>query len=86
MDTFYSTKAKLIKSISQNTFCQIFVTNNGYVCVCPLEKESDALLAMKIFSKEIGMPEALATDGSKAETSADVTRFCINIGTRHTIV
>ena len=34
---------------------------------------------MKIFSKDIGVPEALIIDGSKAETISEVKRFCINI-------
>ena len=49
--------------------------------VCPLEKESDVLLALKLFDKDVGVPEALVTDGTKAETSTDVERFFINIGT-----
>ena len=36
---------------------------------------------MKLFTKNIGVPEALVTDGSTAETSVDVKTFCINIGT-----
>ena len=70
-----------MKSLRQNTCCQLFVTDKGYIYVCPLEKESDVLLALKLFAKEIGVPEALVTDGAKAETSAEVKRFCINIGT-----
>ena len=45
-----------------------------------LEKESDVLLALKLFAKDIDLSEDLVTDGAKAETSAEVNRFCINIG------
>ena len=83
MDEFYATRDKSIKSLRQNTCCQLFVTDNGYVCVCPLEKESDVQLVLKLFAKDVGVPEALVTDGSKDETSAEVKRFCINIGTTH---
>ena len=81
MDTFFATKYKSMKSLRQNTFCQLFVTDKGHVFVCPLEKESDLLLALKLFAKDVGVPESLVTDGVKAKTSKEVKRFCINIGT-----
>ena len=46
-----------------------------------MEKESDVLLTLKLFAKDVGLPEDLVTDGTKAETSAEVKIFCINIGT-----
>ena len=44
-----------------------------------MEKEYDVLLALKLFAKDVGVSEALVTEGAKAETSAEVKRFCINI-------
>lgn len=81
MDTFYATKSKTLKSLRQNTCCQLFVTDKGYMFVCPMEKEADVLLALKLFAKDVGAPEALVTDGARAETSAEIKKFCINIGT-----
>ena len=81
MDTFCTTKAKSMKSIRQSTCCQLFVTDKGYIYFCTLKKESDVTLAMKLFAKEIVVPEALIIDGSKAKTSAKVKIFCIHIGT-----
>ena len=49
--------------------------------VLPFEKESNALLALKLFAKDVGVPKALVTGGAKSETSTKVKRFCINIGT-----
>ena len=46
-----------------------------------MEKEADVLLALKLFAKDVGIPEALVTDGARAETSAEIKKFCINIGT-----
>ena len=46
-----------------------------------MEKESDFLLALKLFHKDIGVPDALVKDGTKAETSSKVKRFCISIRT-----
>ena len=81
MDAFFATKSKSMKSLRQNTCFQLFVTDKSYVYVCPFEKESDVLLALKLFDKDVGVPETLVTDGAKAETSAEVKIFCINIGT-----
>ena len=81
IDTFCAKKSKSLESLHQNTCCQLFVTDKSYVFVCPLEKESDVLLSFKLFAKDVGVPEALVTDCAKAETSAEVKKFCINIGT-----
>ena len=75
-----------MKSLLQNTCYQLFVTDKGYVFVCLLEKESDFLLAIKLFAKDVRVPEALVADSAKAETSAQVKRFCINIGTTRKIL
>ena len=51
------------------------------LCVfCPLENESDVLLSLKLFATDVGVLEALVTDGTKAETSAEVKRLFINLG------
>ena len=70
-----------MKSLRQNTFCQLFVTDKGYIFVCQLENESDVLLDLKLFAKDVGVPEVLVTDDAKAITSSEVKRFFINIGT-----
>ena len=70
-----------MKSLSQNTSFQLFVTDKGYIFVCLLEKESDVLLALKQVAKDVGVPEDLVTNGTKSETSAEFKRFCINVGT-----
>ena len=36
---------------------------------------------MKKFAKDIGAPDAIVTDASRAETSSDVKQFLVNIGT-----
>ena len=58
-----------------------FVTDRGFVYVVPMKKESEVLQAVKQFAKEIGAPDAIISDASKAQTSPAVRRFCINIGT-----
>ena len=37
MDTFYAKKDKSIKSLRQNTFFQLFVTDKGCTCDCPMK-------------------------------------------------
>ena len=71
MDTFYATKSKLTKSLRQKTCCQLFVNNKGHVFMCPLREESNDILALKLFAKDVGVPKALVADGAKAETSAE---------------
>ena len=46
-----------------------------------MEKESDFLLALKLFAEGIGVPKALFTHSAKAETSAEVKRFCASTST-----
>jgi hypothetical protein len=78
MDTFYATR-KAGKSLRGNACCQLFVTDKGFVYVVPMKKESDVLQAVKQFAKEIG--DALICDAAKAQTSAAMRTFCIEIGT-----
>ena len=39
------------------------------------------LQAVKQFAKEIGAPDVIISDASKAQTNAAVQNFCTNIGT-----
>ena len=80
MYTFHAAKAKSMKYFRQSTCFQLIVTNKVHTHVCPMEKEPNDLLALKLFAKHIGAPEDLVTDGVKAETSAEVKRFCTSIG------
>ena len=79
MDTFYATK-KAGKSSCGNTCCQLFVTDKGFVYVVPMKREVEVLKAVKQFAKEIGVPDAIISDASKAQTSADLRKFCNEIG------
>ena len=42
----------------------------------PIQKESEILLAMKLFVKEIGILEAIVTNASSTKTSQAIYRFC----------
>ena len=60
---------------------QLFVTDKGSIYVCPMENESNVLLALKSFAKNIGLAESLVIDSTKSETSAEVRSFCMIIDT-----
>jgi hypothetical protein len=80
MDTFFATK-KAGKSTRNNTCCQLFVTDKGFVYVVPLKSKANVLDAVKQFAKEIGAPDALIFDMSGAQTSQQMRKFCREIGT-----
>ena len=58
-DTFCVTKANSMKSMRESTCCHLFVTETGCAYFCPLENQSDALLSIKLFAKDIASPESL---------------------------
>ena len=80
MDTFFSTK-KAGKSSRGHTCCQLFVTDKGFVYVVPMRTKSEVYQAVKQFAKEIGAPAAIICDMSGEQTSRDLKRFLLEIGT-----
>ena len=80
MDTFFASKKKG-KSSRGHTCCQLFVTDKGFVYVVPMRRKSDVLAAVKQFAKEIGAPDAFVADMSGEQMSADMKKFCLDIGT-----
>ena len=64
MDTFFATK-NAGKSSRQNTCCQLFVSDKGFVYVVPMTSKSEVLQAVKEFAKEIGAPEAIICDAAR---------------------
>ena len=47
--------------------------------VYPMKKEAEYPLAFKEFAKEVGAPNVLVCDGSKAQNQRDVKLFCTQI-------
>ncbi len=80
MDTFFATK-KAGKSTRNNTCCQLFVTDKGFVYVVPLKTKANVLDAVKQFAKEIGATDPLIFDMSGEQTSQPMRKFCHKIGT-----
>lgn len=80
MDTFQAAKHGG-KSSCGNQFCQLFVTDKGFLYVVPIKKRSEVLQAVKQFAKEIGAPSAIICDHSAEQTSNEMKRFCGELGT-----
>ena len=79
-DTFFAT-SKGGKSSRGNTCVQLFVTDKGYVCLIPMKKEADAHKAYRQFFKRIGVPDAIISDGAKAQVQGETKTLCNNVGT-----
>ena len=60
---------------------QIFVSYNGYVFIAAMKSVSEFPKALKMFAKEVGVPEAIISDSHKCHKSKEVQQFCHKIGT-----
>ena len=80
MDTLFATK-KGGKSSRGNTCCQLFVTAKGFLHAVPMKRKSEVYMAVKMFAKEIGAPNAIVCDMAKEQTSAELKGFLNDIGT-----
>ena len=60
---------------------QIFVSDKGYVFIAAIKSVSEFLKALKMFAKEVGVPEAMIANSHKFHKSEEVRQFCHKIGT-----
>ena len=60
---------------------QIFVSDKGYVFIAEMKSVSEFPKALKMFDKEVGLPEAIIADSQKFHKSKEVRQFCHKIGT-----
>ena len=63
MDTFSATR-KGRQSSRGHTCCQVFVTDRGFIYVVLMKRQSEVLLAIKQFAKEVGAPDSFEADMS----------------------
>ena len=56
-------------------YCQLFVSDKGFIFVVFMKKKSKLPLALKAFAKEIGVPLSLVMDPSGEQSSSEVMRF-----------
>ena len=80
MDTFFAT-GKAGKTTRGNSCMQLFVTDKGYVWVCPMKTESDIHKVVKLFFKAVGVPDAFICDNAKAQTQGETEKICQLAGT-----
>ena len=59
----------------------IFVSGKDFVYIVPMKSSGEFHLALKMFSKEIGVPLYLILYPSKEQTSAKVKNMCHKMGT-----
>ena len=78
-DTMFATPAA--KSPRQNTCCQVFVSDKGFVAVYPMKSQEEFQTALHWFCKQVGVPSSLVADGHRSQTSSSVKRFCHQVGT-----
>ena len=79
MDTFFA-KKKYGKLSWGHTYCQLFVTNKGFVCVIPINLRGEVLQPVKIFAKEISPPEAIIFDAAGEKTYNNLRKLWRDIG------
>ena len=60
---------------------QLFVSSKGFVFAVPIKLESKFPLLLKLFAKEVGVPEYLIADPAGAQKLKEVVIFCYKIGT-----
>ena len=60
---------------------QIFVSDKGYVFIAAMKSVSEFPKALKMFDKEVGVPEAIISYYHKYHNSKEVRKFCHKIGT-----
>ena len=80
MYTFFETN-KAGKSSRGHTFCQLFITDKVSVYVVRMRLKVEVLQEVKLFSKDIGAPEAIICDEVGEQTSNNIQKVCRDIGT-----
>ena len=78
-DTFFVDK----KATTKEGFncMQLFVSDKGFVAVYPMKSKSEFPKALKLFCKEVGVPERLVVDGAREQKSREVKSFTQEVGT-----
>ncbi len=83
-DTLFATKKA--KSLRGNPCAQLFVSDKGFVAVYPMQLQSEYLLALKQFAKDVGVPEVLVCDSHPLQKAREVKQFLTSVGTTLSIL
>ena len=80
MDTMFAS-IKSGKTTRGNTCLQLFVTDKGFVFVCPLRRKGDVPQAMKLFFRKVGVPEAIICDQGREQVQGESLKLMRESGT-----
>ena len=80
MDTMFASK-KSGATTRGNTCLQLFVTDKGFVYVCPLKRKSDVPFALGMFFKKVGVPDAIICDQGGEQIGGDSKKLMREVGT-----
>jgi hypothetical protein len=71
---------KKAKSLQGNTCAQLFVSDKGFMAVYPMQLQSEYLLALKQFAKDVGVPEVHVCDSHLLQKAREVKQFLTSVG------
>ena len=60
---------------------ELFVSDKGYVYVVAMKNVSEFSKALKMFAKEVGVPQAIISESHKCNKSKKVKQFCHKVMT-----
>ena len=80
MDTMFASK-RSGATTRGNTCLQLFVTDKGFVFVCPLKRKADVPYAIKLFFKKVGIPEAIICDRGGEQIGGESKKLMRETGT-----
>lgn len=80
MDTMFASQ-KSGATTRGNTCLQLFVTDKGFVFVCPMKRKSDVPFALKLFFKKVGVPDAIICDQGGEQIGGDSKKLLRESGT-----
>jgi hypothetical protein len=84
VDTVFYTDTMFVTGKAKSTrgykCVQVFVSDKGYVHVALMKTQSEYLMALRQFCKEVGVPVALVCDPHPTQTSNEVRKFMYEVG------
>ena len=64
-----------------NKCMQLFVTDKGFVFVCPLQRKGDVPQALKLFFRKVGVPDAIICDQGGEQVGGESRKLLRQCGT-----
>lgn len=86
MDVFFATTMNKRQkgdgtSKRGNTCMALFISDKGFIYVVAMKDKSETHIAIREFTKAVGVPDALIVDPAGENTSSKVKTFCYQLGT-----